>query len=167
MKATLFGLGVATAAGKTYLKEKFGELRFRLLVWGPKNLPLCRRHVLGGRGRSSGAVLPRLLRARAAGAARARVAAVHASRRLLGARGVRAVSPGRRPRVFSSPLSLRLPPPASAPLPLSPADAGWEKRWDTSSTWKAEAERGAWKDVDGDGGIQTSQVCAGRGRLRR
>jgi calreticulin len=35
-------------------------------------------------------------------------------------------------------------------------DAGWEKRWDTSSTWKPEAERGAWKHVD-DGGIQTSQ----------
>ena len=64
------------------------------------------------------------------------------------------------PLALARSLRRRPNPPSPSPLLSGPADAGWEKRWDTSSTWKPEAERGAWKDVDGDGGIQTSQVCA-------
>ena len=102
MKATLFGLGVATVAGKTYLKEKFGECTFAP-SFGPKIRPSAATCWEGEGAHCSGAVLPRLRFARAAGVARSRVAAVHASRRLPGgARRARGFA-GRR-RVFSSPL---------------------------------------------------------------
>lgn len=96
MKATLFGLSVATAAGKTYLKEKFGASLFILFIvflWGGESRTLTA--TCWGEGEGSCARGAAAARGRAA-AARARIAAVHAIYRLLEARGV-AVSPSGAP----------------------------------------------------------------------